>query len=375
MRTKHWRISAAKILLVVAVCTAGSAKAVYICGDGLADPLSAQLIEIQQAHRSAMGHALLASPEPRDWLTSDLLDLSSYGADPDGKHRPAIVRRAIAASPNNSTVQWLALRNAYHLPDMAPAIAQILRNLQRIESDNGAVWLEVFENALSARRTKEAEAAIARMASATRFDDHSSDVLKAIVEAGQRFPLPDEYFSLQAQRDSASPASAHSKLALPYFEAINVATSTLPGYEPLLQSCKADFASLVKAASDTCSRIGRLMSAHGSNRAANRIGFVLLRESGRFDEDDVRRAREQDWVWLQKLNTGAKSFDEQSSAILIASTLDWIEANNELEAVRRELGREGKPLEPSTDWTDPISPFPARELSLHRSNQPKSSAR
>jgi hypothetical protein len=107
------------------------------------------------------------------------------------------------------------------------------------------------------------------------------------------------------------------------------------------------------------------MAGRADTVIANRLGMAVLRVSNTFSDDDVRLAREVDWV-LERSSTamGAleSSQDPSVGDALVTYMTDWFATGNEIEAMRRAIVRSGSAATPPDDWVDKMSPFSEERL-------------
>ncbi len=311
--------------------------------------------EIWRAYQSAVFNSLSTSSEPRDWAlatVANFLGLSNHRTEYAG-----LLDRAVAAAPNDALVQWLALMQTNNSAAAQDTHDRALQNLQSIEPDNAAVWMQALMVAQRRRNDAEVDAALARMAASTRFDDHLVDLIKAMRDVYSQHPLPEEYFALEqsehpelAQEDTRDDAS-------PTVAAVAVgAAVALPAYQPLINACRVNGGQAARAGA--CALIGRLMARRGTNLVARSIGYAVLRVSATFNDDDIRQSRDYDWLRQEFLGTTAHG----STRIDVAYVNDWCATNSEIEAMRRAVSRAGRAPRPPADWIDTQSPFSAERL-------------
>ncbi|MFT3790536.1 MAG: hypothetical protein QM741_05560 [Rudaea sp.] len=279
-------------------------------------------------------------------------------------HAATLIARAATAAPNDVLVQWIALRQSERTTPPGELMEPAFGRLQKLEPDNASVWTHGLMRASQQHGAAAIEAAIQHMAASTRVDEHVADIMKALIAANRRYPLPEEYFRLASANSSMAIVTPQS---VPYVLAATVAIATaLPAYQTLIAACKptADFQPAA-ARLDDCARIGRLMAANGDTLIANRIGFAVLRVTRRYCDDDVKLARAQDWL-MEEYGRLASGDYVASSTQLVAQVDDRVATGSELEAMRRAVARANLPSEPPADWIDPRSPFSAERLRQDR---------
>lgn len=326
------------------------------------DLIALRLREIDRAYATATFNSLSTSSNPRDWASAVLA--IGLKKDVASEHEQiALLDRALAAAPDDALVQWIALTQSNRVSQSATTREAIVRTLERLEPDNAAVWMEALELASQRKDQAAIDAALARMAASTRDDEHFSDLIKVSLDVFKRYPWPDEYFAL-FEKQNPDLSSRSVKETAPYIYAVAItAAFALPAYQSLIKACTVNPATGEGTArAKDCVIIGRLMVAHGTTLIANRIGSSVLRLSCTFNDDDVQRARTQDWIRQQKTTLNGSPTAEPMSREIITSMNDWIETGSELESMRLAVARADKPLTPPADWVDEQSPFSAERL-------------
>jgi hypothetical protein len=301
-------------------------------------------------YQASVLDALRHSPAPRDWALSTVAGLT-FDRQPADVERDALLKRAMAAAPDDALVQWVAVMR---LSPGAVESAAPLRRLQLLEPDNAAVWLETLIPAQKRNDAAGVDRVLNRMASSGRFDGHFIDLSRALLDVYQRTP--------PAAAVAAQDDPFRSARAAPYAYAAAITSATaLPAFQDLLNACRVDPRTGANAQrSIDCAAAGRLMAARSDTLLASRIGLTLLRLSRTFSDEDVSQARTQDWLREQftaKLLAAAGSPDESSAEDMITYQADWMQTGSEVEAMRRAVARAGTPVTPPDDWTDKLSPF------------------
>ncbi|MEP6940342.1 MAG: hypothetical protein ABI846_11310 [Rudaea sp.] len=337
--------------LIAVACVAHPARADYINNDGIDPLVSARLSELDVEYQKARFDALGASSDPLDWALAALMTTRDEAAD--RTVRLSELARAAEAAPHDSRTQWIVLIASRSLPNGSAQVAGTVRTLASLDSDNASVWIEALNEAAARHDTAQVDAAMIRMAASRRADDHYADLAKATLDVAKRFPRQTEYVSLWAAQGQSADAG-------PYLEATAIAAAFgIPAYQTLIRECRVSV-SFAAMRRDECASVGRLLVTHGSTLVANRIGSALLRVSRTYDDGDVRRAHEQDWVMQQRSTLFAP--DEVDTTEIVASINDLLETGSEIESYRRIVARAGRPAAPADDWQDEQSPFSAERL-------------
>jgi hypothetical protein len=308
-----------------------------------------------RAYQVSVFKALRASSDPHDWALATLVHVE-FATESDDPERLALIKRAVAALPDDAMIQWIALeqgqgKNARITADAA------LQKLQDLEPDNAAVWNEFLVRATKSKDTAGEDAALARMAMSSRFDIHLADLMKRLADAYRRNPVPDEYIRLFSK---TSPEIADQDMAT-MAAAMTAYAMALPAFQHVVNACRLNPTTGEHAArANYCATIGRAMAFHADTLIANRIGFAVLRVSGTVTPDDLQNARPDDWVYRQYTLLGSSA--EESAEQGKAYQNDWYETGSEMEAMRRTVARAGKPLTPPQDWVDDNPVFSAEKL-------------
>ena len=137
--------------------------------------------------------------------------------------------------------------------------------------------------------------------------------------------------------------AASSKELVPHTSAIAITTAVaFPAYQSLITACRINPATGANASrAGDCAAIGRLMTTHGTSVISNLMGYSILRVSRTFNDDDVKRARIDDWVYQQYGNSLGDLADQRSITEIIAHDNDWITAGSEMDAMRHTIARTG----------------------------------
>jgi hypothetical protein len=308
-----------------------------------------------RAYQVSVFKALRDSSDPHDWALATLVH-AGVAKQSDDPERAALIKRAVAALPDDAMIQWIALGQSRDKGAKITADAA-LQKLQALEPDNAAVWNEALVRATKSKDIAGQDAALARMAMSSRFDIHFTDTMKHLTDAYRRNPVPDEYIRLLSK--------THSEIADQDMAAIAAAMTAyaiaLPAFQHLVNACRLNPTTSEHAErADNCATIGRTMAFHADTLIANRIGLAVLRVSRTFTEDDVQNARPDDWVYRQytSIVASAKESAEQGKAY----QKDWYETGSEMEAMRRMVTHVGKSLTPPDDWVDDNSLFSDERL-------------
>lgn len=322
-------------LLVVAATVAPAHPA------PVADPARVAEQASYQAWMHGTEQALRASASPRDRALAALLRSLQAAPDPAADDRGALLRAAAQAAPDDALVQFLWAQaspgnsgcdDGHPCPERVAAAAHM-------QPDNAAAWVAVVDDAWQRKDTAAIDAALARMAQATGYDDQQGQLLMAWLDVYQRHPLP---------ATAEVGAAGRSPSADAFNAAMSMAAVMLPSYQGLTQSCHREWQPQASAQRFVdCATIGRGMLAHADDLIGQMIGRALLRLSGQATAADVDAARVAQWQYAQWQQMQRSWDDATADAALME---DWQQAGNEVAVMRLQLTRAGIPLQPPAGW-------------------------
>ncbi len=321
------------VLTVVASLTVMQAQAGGVTTN---DPYS--------AYATATASALAKSASPRDWaLASQLLGFRDNPLmQPDAS--AALLRKAAQAAPTDPLVQWM-WADAYRAGETCGTPAQCQDRsmaLVRLEPDNAAGWLAVFDHAADPKDAALEEQALARMAALTHFDEHIDLAAKAWLDVYKRYPPPSPA-SLSKKDPQAILLGSPTSLAL---REAGYSTVSV-GPQMVFQSCRRSTNSGLPAAHfAACGQIGRLLMEKGQILTQRVQGFLILRIAGEVKPVDLPAIRELMW---QRADFYRKRglLDAATGKAMLAS---WALHNNDQAAIDWHLRRSGLPLHPPATW-------------------------
>jgi hypothetical protein len=317
-------------------------------------PQTQDLDEAFRQYSRRLSVALDNSNSPRDWalqarnvwLDADAAEVSRAGGHVD------MLRKAAQAAPNDRLVQWLwanaeparsGCDAAHPCPERAAALA-------RLEPDNAAAWIPVLDEAARVGDVAGVDAALARMAAATRHDDLFVETALAWEALYRRYPLPEDMARHAA--GEATPASTRSAAgaapALAIIAAIARAAA-MPLSAQAIRACDRDKNPQAPVARfENCGRIGRLMLGTGNTVIARRFGAAYLRRSRTTAAADLAAERVLEWRLRQSLSL-ARQF-ESDPAEMQRYFADLASTGSEVAAQELYLQRAGIALTPPADW-------------------------
>ncbi|QBB70851.1 hypothetical protein ELE36_11065 [Pseudolysobacter antarcticus] len=331
--------------------------------------LEIRLGDLGYSYVRAVANALEQSETPRDMALVTLL--ASPSPPTDQAHLAALAKRASDTSPDDILVQWLAFVAANKTRGEEKNAAAALHTLQRMDPDNGVVWMLALDRAWRTQDVAAYESALQRMATSTAWTEYDNGVYKILLDAYQRHPLSQKHRELLARRNPPQSSLAeYYELAKGTVEYHSVG-AILNNYNALDDACTVDPGKNKNVNhTDVCARIGRLMFNHGNSASAIDTGEWMLAVTAAFTDEDVKRSRQQDWIYLQYAQLTAMSNEPITNAEMIADGSDREKLGNELDVMRHALSRAGKTLAPPADWKDERSPF-VRENLQQRLKSPR----
>jgi hypothetical protein len=303
-----------------------------------------------QIYATSVHDRLAKTNTPRDWALATLADVASLA--PDMEEHPSIdsgvlIQRAVAAAPDDLIVQWIgAVSNV--TPSSTSSAA--LKNLERIEPQNGAHWLHSVNEAKKKGDENSIDTLLAHIGASHDFDNHFADITAAMVDVYRRFPPPSTLVSGADPELSGEPT-------IPWSMAVASAVTIGSGANGVVEGCRVG---TIPEKSETrrtdCANIGHLMLARGTDLSSQRLGATVLRISKTFNDDDVRAARTLDWMQTQFFQ-----IEEKDPRIIFSELRLLPQTKNETEAMRQTMVAAGMAISPPDDWVDKESSFsPAR---------------
>src|SRR5438445_4157675 len=310
-----------------------------------------------------------ATPAPRTdeevlaVFRHDLINLLALGADgrvlaaaaqiaaPDQndpsrmalKKTPGLIKRALQFAPNDPFVLWIAASNpCMTKPGCADAAA--LTTLQKADADNAAVWLRTFP---AEGNPAKAQAIVARMAQAPRYDDYWAADVVALYHALESMPVPElilrQGMSTQAAR-------------------VNFASSMASAMLPAELKQLGKFCSSVDAAKDAggaadCLNVAKKLETSGTFISQN-IGFAIEDHYVTGTDREVMGARQRSAAWQREkfLEIAARFNREPALAESYIRLLG--SEQNELAAVPALLREQSIHTDPPGGWQAPQAKAP-----------------
>lgn len=323
------------------------------------DPQAEATQRAWSRYQDSMIAMLKASPDPRDWALASFG--FSMGSPIDDDH--ASLARAVKAAPDDPLVLWMAI-SVYKKARDTSNVDNLIDKLQQAEPDNAAVWLESLQRSAINRDRAGVTAALKRMSATSHFDNHLAEMNKLVVAAFERLPIPDDTFE-------AIPAEARpSRELMPLIYGTAMANAVaLPAFQYVVNACRLDASGRNADRVADCDLVGHLMKSNSDTQIGTSIGFAVLRVSQTFTDDDVREARNLDWIYEQWNQHATKQFDEHLAVIdpnvgkeIVERENDWLESGSEVESMRQALRRANIALIAPDDWVDKSPRFSQEQM-------------
>jgi hypothetical protein len=309
----------------------------------------AQADEVFAGYSRQLSRTLAASTSPRDWALQSRNAWFDARTMQSGAGDGGLLRKAAAAAPNDRLVQWLWASADTEQAGCTAArpCPERLSALARLEPDNAAAWLPLLAEAARTKDEAGIDAALARMAAATRHDDLFVENAVAWEAVYRRYPMPEFGADYTGPRD-------------PVYLAI-VAAIARAAAMPL---SAASYKTCDKAANpqaparrfEDCARLGRLMLSNGNSVIARRLGAPYLRKSGGMGAAELAAVRELDWRQAQSARLARRL--ESDPAEMRRYFADLASTGSEIAAQELQLQRAGLALTPPPEWKPAALPTP-----------------
>ena len=288
---------------------------------------------LARQHDARVIDSLLAEATPRS-LTLAATVLMPVGEDADeiAQRRRELLEKAARMAPNEAWVQWMAALDAAPT-DVVPEPALAL---QRLQPDNGAVWLFQLQAASRANDSRGVTKALARLGAAGHFESPFMATALAWLEFYRSHPQLQPPGSV-----AGSPASAALTMAV-----ARAAALAMPNYGSLMVACKSPNSPLAADRREACLAAGRLMLNESNTLDSMQIGVALLRRAAARDIDEITRNAE--YFTLEYAVLASSALEDPVEFARYQA--DWLQTRNEIQIARNLLARAGIPLLPPVDW-------------------------
>ncbi len=205
------------------------------------------------------------STSPRNWALSTQMGLNP--TDAANREGGALLRKAASAAPQDRLVQWLWANAASEASgcDKADPCPQRSASFARLAPDNGAAWMAVVSDAWARGDGAATDAALARMAAATRYDEMYVESLIAWADIYRIHPAPDIVV-----RNALRPFPANDAESFREYVAYLFSRGARhSNFSQAIKACKRAINPGVPVVRfENCARIGRLMITRGNTSDA-----------------------------------------------------------------------------------------------------------
>src|SRR5579885_224780 len=200
----------------------------------------------------------------------------------DAPHASALLKRAAQRFPDDVDIACARLQIC--LTQSRCDASEISRRMQKMEPDNAAPIMSNIELAQKADNPAVVEEALARAASAQRYDDHIFSIQHRIYTALQTVPAPVP--------PGESPQLARTA------DAMAMAPVLIPPVVGLFRACIRSGA-ISQTRRSNCAAIGRLME-HGTSLTAVGLGYsMVIHTSDDPDERATAAESKRQHIWRE----------------------------------------------------------------------------
>ncbi|WP_331650799.1 hypothetical protein [Dokdonella sp.] len=301
--------------------------------------------DVRQAQRDVYD-ALVASASPRQRVLVGRLYLGD-DETPSALRpkREDVVAQAARSAPQDAFVQWIAADTGrYTGSQCGPThwpVAEVA-NLVRLEPGNAGALQYAVALAQAKGDAVALDEALARMASASRADDHLGDEIAEWRNAYVAHPAAaDPGVSLWDEAPVAERALLGALQEAAY--------RTTPTKFALAKACTPDGDSeRTWQRIGWCVDAGTLLAGKGSSFALREAGLKMLTAAGATPADLADLQRQHDWLAANAANPmrNADAFRDAPADVVS----DWRNAKSEIAATTHRLARLGKPATPPAGW-------------------------
>lgn len=345
-------------VLAVALAGAPTGATAKVAAAAHADADDAIFVEDAASQRHAMEFTrrLADSAAPRDWaLAAQIWIEGNTDVATQAARHGVLLRKAAEAAPDDRLVQalWAAAPEQGSGCEQRKPCPERAMAFARLEPDNGAAWMPVLEQAWRAKDSRAVDAALARMAVASRYDDLFVEATVAWVDAYRRFPLPVALLR-KWKLDLADPSLVASPESASVLLGFARSAAMAAGSMGAMRACDVEQnPGASEARFADCARVGRLMRDAGTTMMGRQLGMAFLRVSGSVTPADEAANRIAAWKVQQFIGQSRSLSDPRT---VLAYYADLKATGNELRAQELLLGRAGIAIEPPAGWTRPALP-------------------
>ena len=297
----------------------------------------------QQQYTAFLVDSLLADGTPRSMaLAATALRPIGENTKTNPAKRHELFKQAARRAPDDAWVQWLAAIDAEPADNLSePALA-----LQRLEPDNGAVWVFQLNAGSRANDSAGITEALTRIGASRNFDDYHGAIALEWLKFFRTHPMPEPPVTLDELDFVPLPLS----LAL-----MHAVMAPIPNYRITMQACRSGEQSLTVERREACLATGRLMLNESKSLFSQMMGLALLRSAGA--DDAAELARNKDYFTRMLIGISDAMLEDPQEYERYQA--DWLQTGSEIQVLKKALTRAGIPLLPPADWKP--EPYPWME--------------
>ncbi len=306
-------------------------------------PTQEEARALAQQHTDTVIETLLAEGTPRS-LTLAATAMLPIGENAAviGQRQRELFEQAATSAPDDAWIQWMAALNA----SSNGPISEFAIALQRLEPDNGAVWLFPLQAAARAKDSRGMTETLARIGTARSYQSPFVTTALEWLKFYRANPItPPPGFTVE--RSSAS--------AFTMAVARAAAVAMTPNFAPMA-ACKSRDQPLQADRREACLSAGRLMLTQSNTLDSMLIGATLVRLAGAEDAAEITH----NFKYFSQENLIRSKAALNDPAEFALYQADWVQTRNEVQVARNLLTRAGIPLLPPADWKSDPKAFMAR---------------
>lgn len=291
-------------------------------------------VEAQQEYNSQIIDALLADGSPHAIvLAAASLTYVDKNSDSTTKRQHELLDRAAQMAPDDAWVQWVAAVSTPPTDRLSePALA-----LQRLDPDNGAVWLFQMNVAIRAGDNAGVTEALRRIGASSHYNDYFMTSSVEWQKFLSGFALPRSFANVD------KPKSAQIAMSMALSRATDMA---LENYSSPMPACKPTEHPLAPDRREACQAAGRLMWSKSNSLLSMGVGASVLCMAGAVDAAAI--TREQKYFMEEATLASVRAMEDPDE--FAHWQIDWLQTLSEVQAARNLLARAGIPVLPPADW-------------------------
>lgn len=306
-----------------------------------------------QQYNASLFDAVLGEGTPRSMVLA-ANSLITFGQDTKANQQRKydLLKQAAQMAPNDAWVQWFAALHA----DPAENVSEPALVLQRLEPDNGAIWLFQLNAATRVKDIAGITDALARIGASRTFDDH---FVAFTVEWLKFFQAhPESMGIIDEAIDEGEVTASERPLVMAIARA---AAMTIPSFAGTFSACRLGKQPLSTERRAACLSAGRLIANESKTFLSQGMGIGMLSMVGAEDASELKRNKDYlTWISIGVFNDAIK--DPQEFARYQA---DFVQTGSEIQAVKNALTRAGIPLLPPADWKPEPYPWTETKSKAH----------